>query len=295
MGAFSRPGNRVGPAAAWRMPGRAARLARDGLRALVALAVAGAFLFPLYFTLTTSLDRPADVFRLPVHLTLDWQWQVYAHAWAMAQWPVYFRNTAIIAACTISLAFCTSILAAYAFSFLEFRGRDLVFSLFLVVLMVPGEALLIPNYVTLDRLHLLDTLWAQILPYGTSVYGVFLLRQFFLTLPKDLWEAARLEGAGHLRFLRYVALPLARPVLLTVGLYIFIGCWNSLLWPLIVTTSKSVQPIEVAVATFLGAHSVDWRRLSAVAVFTTWPVVVVFLLLNRYILAGISRSDGING
>lgn len=271
------------------------RLLVDGLRALIGLGVAGAFLFPLYFTLTTSLDTRADVFRFPVHLTLDWQWHVYARAWAMAHWPIYFRNTSIIAAGTIAIAFCTSLLAAYAFSFLEFRGRDVIFSLFLVVLMVPGEALLIPNYVTLARLHLLNTLWAQILPYGASVYGIFLLRQFFLSLPRDLWEAARLEGAGHLRFLWYVAVPLPRPVLLTAGLYILIGCWNSLLWPLIVTTSATVQPIEVAVATFVGAHSVDWRRLSAVGIFTTMPLVVIFLLLNRYVLAGISRTEGSNG
>lgn len=274
---------------------RPLRLVGEGLWALLALGVAGAFLFPLYFTLTTSLDTRADVFRLPVHLALDWQWHVYAHAWAMAPWPLYFRNTSIIATCTIAIAFCTSTLAAYAFSFLEFWGRDVLFSLFLVVLMVPGEALLIPNYVTLAHLHLLNTLWAQILPYGASVYGVFLLRQFFLSLPRDLWEAASLEGAGHLRFLWYVAVPLARPVLLTAGLYILIGCWNSLLWPLIVTTSASVQPIEVAVATFVGAHSVDWRRLSAVGIFTTAPLVVVFLVLNRHILAGISAGDGISG
>lgn len=213
----------------------------------------------------------------------------------MFRWLMYFGNTVLMAAITIAISLTTSVMAAYALSFIEFRGREVIFSLILLVMMIPGEAHLIPNFVLLAILHLLDTYAAQILPYCVSVFGIFLLRQFFLSLPKDYWEAARIDGCGHLRFLWSIALPLCRPILFTISLYIFIGSWNSLMWPLMVTQSHTVQPVEVALARFLDNNSVDWRRLSAASVFTTAPVIILFLLLQKYIIRGISRGEGING
>lgn len=265
------------------------------LQTTIAIAIGLAFVIPFYITVVTSLDSKGDVFMFPPHLWLDFHWGVYARAWGMFRWPMYFANTVLIAVLTIAIALVTSILAAYALSFIPFPGRGLVFSLMLVVLMIPSEAHLIPNFVTLAKFNLLDTYWAQILPYGASVFGIFLLRQFFLSLPKDYWDAARLDGAGHWRFLWAVAVPLARPVLFTVGLYIFIGCWNSLMWPLMVTQSHHVQPVELALARFLQNNSVDWRRLSAAAVFTTLPVILVFMFLQKYIVRGISRGEGVRG
>ncbi len=274
---------------------RLGKTARNLPRGIAALAVALLFLAPIYITLVTSLDTTKDVFQFPPHLTFDWQWGVYARAWAMFRWLMYLGNTVLIALTTIIVALATSVLAAYALSFIEFRGREVVFFLILLVMMIPSEAQLIPNFVILSWLHLLDTYAAQILPYGASVFGVFLLRQFFLTLPKEYWEAAHLEGAGHLRFLWSIAIPLCRPVLFTIALFIFIGSWNSLMWPLMVTQSHGVQPVEVALARFLNNNSVDWRRLSAASIFTTLPVIVLFFLLQKYIIRGISRGEGING
>ncbi|QQE79150.1 carbohydrate ABC transporter permease [Alicyclobacillus sp. SO9] len=265
------------------------------LRAVFALLVGLAFLLPLYFTLVTSLDTKADIFTFPPHLTFDWQWSVYAKAWSMFRWPMYFANTLLIAGVTIVLALTTSVLAAYALSFVRFRGRTFIFSLILLVLMIPNEAQLIPNYLTLAVVHLTDTYWAQILPYGASVFGIFLLRQFFLSFPKDYWDSVRIDGGGHLQFLWHVVLPQSRPILFTIGLYIFIGSWNSLMWPLMVTQSHHVQPVEVALARFLTGNSVLWRRLSAASVFTTLPVVILFLVFQRYIIRGISRGEGIQG
>ncbi len=193
---------------------------RRQLQAFVALCVGLTFLLPLYVSLVTSLDTRAHVFTFPPHLSLDWQWGNYARAWHMFRWMMYFGNTLFIAGVTIALALTTSVLAAYALSFIEFRGREAVFVAILLVMMIPGEAQLIPNFVTLNLLHLLDTYWAQILPYGVSVFGIFLLRQFFLSLPKDYWEAARMDGCGHLRYLWSIALPLCRPVLFTISLHL---------------------------------------------------------------------------
>lgn len=264
-------------------------------RAVLSIAIGLLFLFPLYIALVTSLDTRADVFTFPPHLSLDWHFITYAHMWAMGRWLMYFGNTLFITVTTVVISLATSILAAYALSFLHFRARDLVFMLLLVVLMIPQEALLIPNYVILHLMHLLDTRWAQILPYGGSVFGIFLLRQRFLSLPTSYRDAARIDGAGHLRFLWAVAIPLALPTIFTIGLYIFIGSWNSFQWPLIVTVSHHVQPIEVEVSRLQQAHSVDWRRLSAAGIMTTTPLVILFLVLQKYIVRGITRNEGIQG
>jgi multiple sugar transport system permease protein len=263
------------------------------LRAGFGLLVGLAFLFPLYIAFVTSMDTAAHVFTFPPHLVPDWDFRPYVRVWHMARWGMYFANTVFISLTTIGIALTTSVLAAYALSFLHFRGREGVFLALLVVLMVPAEALLIPNYVILHLMNLLDTYWAQILPYGGSVFGIFLLRQFFLSLPRSYWDAARIDGAGHFRFLWSIALPLATPTLITIGLYIFIGAWNSFQWPLIVTTSHNVQPIEVAVQRLMSAHSVDWRRISAAGIMATMPLVMLFLVLQKHILRGITRGEGL--
>lgn len=265
----------------------------SGFRTVVAAAVGLLFIFPLYIAFVTSLDTKAHVFTVPPHLVPDFDWQPYRLVWHMGRWLMYFRNTLFITAITIMIALATSILAGYALSFFRFRGRHAIFVAVLFVMMVPAEALLIPNYVILHEMNLLNTYWAQILPYGASVFGVFLLRQFFLSLPSSYWDAAKLDGASHLRFLWSVALPLARPTLFTIGLYIFIGCWNAFQWPLIVTTSHHVQPIEVEVSRLMMAHSVDWRRLSAAGFITTLPLIVLFLGLQKYIIRGIGRGEGL--
>lgn len=262
-------------------------------RAIIALVVGLAFLFPLYIALVTSLDTASQVFVFPPHLIPSFDFRSYVRVWKMARWAMYYGNTIFITLTTIVIALSASILAGYALSFLEFKGRNAVFMLFLLVLMVPAEALLIPNYVILHEMNLLNTRWAQILPYGASVFGVFLLRQFFLGLPRSYWEAAKMDGASHLRFLWSVAVPLAKPVLFTIALFIFIGSWNSFQWPLIVTTSHTVQPVEVEVSRLMLAHSVDWRRLSAAGIMTTIPLVVLFLFLQRHIIRGISRGEGL--
>lgn len=272
-----------------------ARPRRHWGRLAIGVAVAAAFLFPIWIALVTSVDRASQVFVFPPHLLPSFDFRPYERVWHMARWLMYFRNTFIISSITVVLALTTSVLAAWALSLGGLRRSEAIFRTFLVALIVPGESLLVPNYLILYKFHLVNTLWAQILPFGASVYGVFLLREFFLTLPKSYWEAAALDGAGPLRYLWSVAVPLARPILFTVGLYIFIGSWNSFQWPLIVTISHHVQPIEVAVERLQQTHSVDWRRLSAAGVIATAPLVALFLLLQKHIVKGISRNEGLSG
>jgi len=268
--------------------------ARYWMRAVVGLLVGLAFLFPLWIAVVTSLDTKADVFTYPPHLWLDWVWSNYVAMWHMDTWPLYFLNTVYISLASVGISLATSILAAYALSFLRFRGRDQIFVILLLVLMIPGEALLIPNYLILYHMHLLDTRLAQILPFGASVFGIFLLRQQFLSFPESYRDAALIDGCGHLRFLWYVALPQVMPTVFTIGLYNFIGSWNSFQWPLIVTVSHNVQPIEVAIMRLQTAHSVQWRRITAAGTMATMPLVVLFLFLQKHIVRGIARNEGMN-
>ena len=273
-----------------------ARNVRKGGLWLLSLILGGAFLFPLYVDVITSMDTARDLFTFPPHLTPDFNFHPYAVLWSMAPWPLFFVNTILITGLTIAIALATSVLAAYALSFLRFKARELIFMALILVLMIPFESLLIPNYIILHMMNLINTYWAQIVPWGASVFGIFLLRQFFLTLPVELREAASLDGATPRRFLWQVALPLAKPALVTIGLYVFLGSWNSFLWPYIMTNGPAVQPVEVGLATFLGTNGTNWTGLSAAVVFTTLPVMILFLMAQRQFMEGASSAaQGLKG
>ena len=273
-------------AALWR---KRSRRFRSGL---LVLAIGILFAFPFYWVVVTSLSPTNRVYQFPPNFLPGAEVGNYSRAWGEATWVRFFLNTVFISGLTVALVLVTSLLAGFALGVTRFRGRELAFFVVLSILMIPKVVLLIPDYVVLHWLHWLDTYWAQIVPWGASVFGIFLLRQFFLSLPPELVEAAELDGASQMQFLRTVAAPLARPALITIGLYIFIGSWNSFLWPFIMTSSPSVQPIEVGLSTFFGTNGTDWTGLSAAVVFTTLPIMIVFMLSQRRLVAGASATTG---
>ena len=273
-------------AALWR---KRSRRFRSGLLALLIGAV---FAFPFYWVVVTSLSSTNRVYQFPPNFLPGGAFDNYSRAWGEATWVRFFLNTVFISGLTVLLVLVTSLLAGFSLGVTRFRGRELVFFLVLSILMIPKVVLLIPDYVVLSWMHWLDTYWAQIVPWGASVFGIFLLRQFFRSLPQEIVEAAELDGASQLQFLRTVAAPLARPALITIGLYIFIGSWNSFLWPFIMTSSPKVQPIEVGLSTFYGTNGTDWTGLSAAVVFTTLPIMIVFMLAQRRLVEGASATTG---
>lgn len=246
--------------------------------------------FPFYWVLVVSLATPSSVFVFPPHLLPTWHFSNYVQAWSMAPWARYFFNTVLIATLTTLLVLITSVLSAYAFGTMKFPGKNAIFTLLLSIIMIPSEVLLIPNYIILKDLNWLNTYQAQIVPWGASVFGIFLLRQFFMSLPVEFYEAASIDGSSRLTYLRKVALPLARAPLATLALYIFLGSWNSFLWPLVVTQSASVQPIQVGLAAFLNTYGTDWTLLSAAAVYTTFPVMILFLFTQRQFVEGVAQG-----
>lgn len=258
------------------------------LRYIVLALAALIAVFPLYYVFVTSLLTDHSAYDIVPHLLPDWQWSNYGRAWTLAPWGQYFLNSVLIATCTVVLSVTVSLLAGYAFGMMKFPGRQLLFLAILGLIMIPGEATLIPSYLIVNALNWINTYQVQIVPFGVSISGIFLLRQFFLSLPTSLWEAAQIDGCSRFGFLLRVAAPLARPALAVIALQVFIASWNAFLWPYIVTNSDALRPVEVGLQAFIGTDGTDPTGLAAAAAFTTLPILVLFLVAQRQFIEGIS-------
>jgi multiple sugar transport system permease protein len=276
---------------------------------VVLLCVGVVVLFPFFWMVSTSLKTLAEAVEFPPSLfSPSPQLGNYPTAWRSAPFPRYFLNTAFVATTTALLSLAFSSLAAFAFARMRFPGRGPLFLMLIATLMVPFEVQLIPDFVLIRHIPLVggndiwgeggkglyDTYWAQIVPWAASPFAVFLLRQFFMALPNDFYEAAQLDGASRGTFFLWIALPLARPALVTAGLFGFLGSWNALLWPLIVTSSPDVRPIQVGLATFSTEQGTQYHLLMAAATLAILPVVLLYLVAQRQFTEGVTAS-GIKG
>ncbi len=214
----------------------------------------------------------------------------YVNAWRAAPFGWYFFNSAFTAIVQVLLGIGVACLAAFALARVPFWGREFMFILVIGTLMIPGEVLLIPNYVTLARLEWINTYYALIVPFIASAFGIFLLRQFFATLPQELFDAARIDGASWFTQLRLVALPLATPGLVTYALFSFLGSWNALLWPLIVTNSERMRTIQVGLRYFVDEAGTDYGALMAASTLAVLPIIVGFFFVQKQFIQGIARS-----
>jgi multiple sugar transport system permease protein len=274
----------AGPVGSWR--------GWSWTRRLVALLLALLFFVPFYWVFVISVQKGTTVSSWPLDLVPQWHWANYSRAWDLTTWPRFFLNTVFIAACTVVLCLVTSVLAGYAFGVLKFPGKKIIMGLILSVLMVPTVTLIVPDYVIANELHLLNTYWIQILPFGSSVFGIFLVRQFFLTMPQEIMDAAAVDGAGRMRILWHIGVPAVRPALLLIGINVFVASWNSFLWPQIMVNNPSLQPIEVGLASFSTDNGTDWSAMSAAVCFTTIPIMLVFLLLQKQFIRGAMNAAG---
>ena len=206
----------------------------------------------------------------------------------------YLLNTIIFAAGTTLLETVTAALAAYAFARLNFPGRSWLFGVYLATLMIPSQVTLIPQFVLVAKLHGIDTWPGMILPHAFSALGVFLLRQFFLGIPRDYEEAARLDGANRWQAFTRVIVPLAIPAIATLAVFKFIGQWNNLLWPLIISNSDATRTASVGLQVFQDTNGTQWNLLLMAATVTTVPLIVLFFLTQRWFVRGITMS-GLGG
>jgi len=217
-------------------------------------------------------------------------WDNYKKAWNSAPFGLYFINNFIMALGATLLYLLTSILAAYAFAKMNFPLKNFIFMILLATLMVPGQLLLIPNYVILAKLKWIDTFWALIIPVSASVFGIYFLRQYFESIPQDLFDAAVIDGCSTYQVLCKIVIPLSLPVLLTLFLIGFLQHWNELLWPLIVTNSPEMRTLQVGLAVFRQESGIYWELLTAAASFSIVPIIILFLIVQRYYIQGIART-----
>jgi multiple sugar transport system permease protein len=255
--------------------------------------------FPFYWMVTTSFKEFGEAAKSPPLLwPTSWHPENWVEAWQYPHtlWANAFGNTIFIATLTTVGELTSSVLAGYAFARMRFRGRSVLFALLLATLFIPTEATIIPNFVLMSRRYLgwYDTYTAQIVPFLVSVFSIFLLRQFFLGVPQELHDAARIDGAGHLRFLWSVGLPLVRPALVTVSLLTFLNSWDAFLWPLIITSRPEIRPIQVMLVQFTSEGGSRYHLLMAGAAFVILPTLVVYLIAQRYFIEGVART-GIRG
>lgn len=206
----------------------------------------------------------------------------------------YFYVSIVTGFSTTAGVLLTSALAAFAFAKMRFFGRGLFFYILLATMMVPGQVLLIPDFIILQYLRWLDKFEALIIPWLASVFCIFLMRQFFITIPDDLWDAAQIDGSGRFRFLWMVIIPLSKPVMITCGIFTFLTSWNSLLWPLIVTNRPEMRTLMVGLQNFVQEAGSDYHLLMAASTMAVLPIVVLFFLLQRFFIAGIART-GLKG
>ena len=266
-----------------------------GFRYLFILVMVIITVFPIWWIFSTSLESLKTAFRFPAGLVPHGVWSNYATAWGLAPWLHFFGNSLLISITTVVLAVFTSLLAAFAFAFLKWRGRGWVFAAILGTMMVPFEAILVPDYLIIRDFNWLNSYTAQIIPFAASGFAIFLLRQFMLSLPMELRDAATIDGASDWAYLWLVVVPNLKAALATISIYLFLLSWNAFLWPLVVTTSPAHQPIQIGLSSFVQtANGTDWTVVAAAAGFVTLPVLILYFVAQRQITEAISRT-GLKG
>ncbi len=275
---------------------------KPGRLVLYALLIVGAVvaIIPFFSMVSTSLMTLGE--------TINKQWlpkvpqlSNYSEAWNEANFAKYFLNSIIVTFVTIAGLLFTSILAGYAFARIKFFGKNVIFALLLATMMIPESITMIPNFVMIrgDIIPLpggnwLNSLQALTVPFMANAFSIFLLRQFFVQIPDELWDAARMDGAGHIRFLIQIVLPMSKAPIMTVLIFAFIGAWNAFLWPLLVTTTDAWRPLMVGLWTFVSEAGPETQLLMAGAVITVIPILILYFLTQKQFTEGIATT-GLKG
>ncbi len=267
------------------------------LKYIILFIAVGVIFVPFYLMITMAFKNYNEIltgnYLLP---TLHPNLKNFKVVFESAPFFTYLKNTVIVVLGILAIQLLLIIPAAYAFARLEFRYSNLLFALFIVQIMLPLNALIVPNYQIIKSMGLVNTRLAMILPFVASGYGTFLLRQAFKQIPKSLEDAAIIDGCGHFRFLWYVVLPLARPTLITFSLISIATHWNDYLWPLVITDTDSVRTLTIGLGMFVQQESgADWGVLMAATLFISFPIVLLFLILQRTFLRNFFMTSGIKG
>jgi multiple sugar transport system permease protein len=257
---------------------------------------AAVFLFPFFWMLSNALRPDREVFAMPPRLLPSAiQWYNFVAAWRYLPFGRFFLNSAFVAASVTVIVLVVSSLSGYAFARLKFPGRGGLFIVYLATLMVPQAVIVIPLFLMMGAFDWVDTYQGLIVPVAFSSFGTFLLRQFFLTIPQELEDAARIDGASHLRILLTIFLPLSLPALGLLALFTFTGQWNSFLWPLIAVNSTDHATLPLGLTMFQGQQGTQWNYMMAGAAISMVPGLLLTILMHRYIFKSIAIGSGFGG
>lgn len=284
------------------------RIQRSATKAVfwtVGLLVAVIYFIPVAWMIVTSLKATSQIFSLPpTLLPKPVHWSNYPAALQSAPFARYFLNSMIVSACSVAVNVFVSCLAGYALARLQFRGRQGIFIAILATIMVPPQLTIVPLFILLRHfplaggngwdgnggLGLLDSFPGLILPYAAGAFGIFLMRQFFLTLPKDLEDSARVEGASEFRIFASIMLPLVRPAMATLAVFVFQGAWNDFLWPLVIVNHNFMYTLQLGLTIFQQEYTTNWGLLMAATTMASVPVIIIFLFAQRTFTAGIALT-----
>ncbi len=260
---------------------------------LIVLAIS--MIFPYVWMLANSFKSRTDFFTNPYALiptppTLT----TYNDALTIGRMNVYLANSFLYAGAVLGAQLFINSLAAYAFARIDFPGREFLFLAVLATLMLPGSVTLIPTFLIAHNLGLTNTFWGVVLPGFVGAFGIFLLRQFFLNIPRDLEDAARIDGCGFFGIYWRIMIPLAKPAIITLGVFIFLTEWSSFIWPLIVLSDWQMYPVTVGIALFSDVNTTDWPAVFAGSTIVSFPIIFLFIIAQRFIIGGISLS-GLKG
>ncbi len=259
------------------------------LKYFVLIAFAIITLFPFYWMIASSLKSGFEVIQTPPTMVpSEAMWENYSTAFSMAPFGRYFINTILVTVLSIISTVIVAILSAFAFSHLEFKGRDLIFSLFLASMMIPGEVLIVTNFKTISNMGLIDTYTALFIPYMANVLYIYMLREFFLKIPKQLYYAAKVDGAGDWKFLWKIVVPMAKPSIITICILVGINSWNAFLWPLLVTNKENMRLLATGLTAFQSDAGSQYELIMAASTIITMPIVIVYVFLHKKIMSGIS-------
>jgi len=266
--------------------------------AWVLLSLGGIMMMvPFLWMVFTSFKSTPEIYQYPPKLfPRVWLWSNYYDAWTLLPFATFFKNSAIVSIGVVLGQLFTCSLAGYSFGRLRYPGRDRIFLLYLATMMIPFAVIMIPLYVQMSSMKWVDTLWPLIVPAIFTPWGTFLMRQFMLTLPRELEDAARIDGASFFRIYARIILPLTKPALATLGIFTFLGSWNSFLWPLIMISSLKLKTVPLGMTAFQSRMpaKTPWELVMAAATFAILPVLIAFVLGQKYYVQGIVTS-GLKG
>ena len=262
----------------------------EAFRIFVLAVISLIVVFPFFWMIICSFKSSSEVLSKNSFWPSVWHVENYALAWGRARFDIYFRNSTLMALASVAGQLITSSMAAYAFAKLKFKLSKPLFMVFLCSMMIALEATIVSNYLTLSAMGLMDTFFAVISTSIVSVFGVFLLRQFYMTIPDALLEAARIDGASEVQSFVRIILPLGKSAMATIAIIGFIGSWNSYLWPLIITNSMELRTVQTGLRAMMTLDvGVEWQQLMAMSTLITVPTIILFVALQKYFVQGITK------